>query len=680
MFTKFREEFLENSKTILKNSTALYKLDIDKDILWDTYYNNIPTEYNHIHITNHKYDCSACRHFIKQYGNICCIKDSKIKTLWSFNTSNPVFKNSIEKLSKLLESASIKEVFVIENSSDKTYRIGIDNNKKLLDNGHIDTYKHFYLDIPTKFQVSNKNEYVGNINIEKQVLKDSLELITEEAIKTVLNLTKKRELYRSDLQKEKLLTKLLKLKLLYMNDKTEMFLWENVVKNSHEFNKIKNTSMGVLLTDLSQGMDLNDAVDKYEFIVGDGYKRPQPIFDRKMVDFFKNDIINKGYNISFMERTFANTSDIPTKELIYINDEDDIVLRKDIFDKLNDNTVEKKQTFHNLKQISASEFIKNVIPTAKKIEIYSEQKLKHNLVNLVKPVNNCVENIFKWNNNISWTYNNNLAAPANIKEIVMSLGGNIEAILRCSIMWNHEKEYNDTDFDLHCYTPNNEVIYFGNLSDSLGGELDIDIRYPKKRIPAVENIYFKNNSNISNGRYKFYVNVYDKRCEYSNIKVNLKAGKEEYNFYINESVSSGKNIDIAYVICNKDENLFKVTPILKELKSNILDEEYEIKNNTFITVNAICTSPNYWGDNAVGNKHYMFLSNQIKKKNSLDTGIFYNEFLNWDFNSHKRIIEYLTLNNEVNYTNQQACGFGFPETKTNNVIFKVNNILYDVLF
>ncbi len=69
--------------------------------------------------------------------------------------------------------------------------------------------------------------------------------------------------------------------------------------------KIRNHSIGTLLVNISEGMDLDLAVRKYEQIVAPvNYKRPKAIFTKKMLEDAKKTITELGYMDS-LQRRFA---------------------------------------------------------------------------------------------------------------------------------------------------------------------------------------------------------------------------------------------------------------------------------------------------------------------------------------------------------------------------------------
>ena len=69
----------------------LYAINLDKDELWEVYMNAIPPQHNKIYRVRREHDCSCCRHFIKQIGNVVGIKDCKVESIWDITTENEVW-------------------------------------------------------------------------------------------------------------------------------------------------------------------------------------------------------------------------------------------------------------------------------------------------------------------------------------------------------------------------------------------------------------------------------------------------------------------------------------------------------------------------------------------------------------------------------------------------------------
>lgn len=113
----------------------------------------------------------------------------------------------------------------------------------------------------------------------------SMETFSIEAIETVIDLISQNLLYRGN---EWDLSPILDLKKKYDQIKNpkgkDIFCWEMSTQHGPAVSRIKNHSIGVLITDLSQGVDIETAVKRYENIVApQNYKRPKSIFTKKNV-------------------------------------------------------------------------------------------------------------------------------------------------------------------------------------------------------------------------------------------------------------------------------------------------------------------------------------------------------------------------------------------------------------
>ena len=68
-FVDFVKAMQDNFKEMTKDVKYLFEANIDKDVFWDLYLDSFPEGTNEIYRTNREYDCSCCRHFIKNIGN-----------------------------------------------------------------------------------------------------------------------------------------------------------------------------------------------------------------------------------------------------------------------------------------------------------------------------------------------------------------------------------------------------------------------------------------------------------------------------------------------------------------------------------------------------------------------------------------------------------------------------------
>ena len=529
------------------------------------------------------------------------------------------------------------------------------------------------MDLPSKFvDTSGKSEgdIKGGFRDTRNVFKRSLDEITEESLLTVLELISQNSLYRGK-EWEAVLKEFLKYKKVYDKLKTtekENYTWEQSVKVGGTIGRIKNHSMGTLLINISEGMDLNTAVGKFEFIVGDGYKRSTPVYSEKQFEAGKKEIIEQGYRES-LDRRFANPDDISINNILFSNkDSAKRIVGADIFDEMLSSIPVNPKKFSKVEEISIDNFIKDILPTAKELEVFLENKHSNNMASLIAPVDRDSKTMFKWNNNFSWAYSGNIT-DSSMKERVKSAGGNVEGVLRFSIQWN-DNEFDGNDLDAHCIEPNKSYeIYYGNRDrlSPTGGKLDVDIINPLKNIPAVENITWATTSKMENGTYKFLTNCFSYRGGRGGFKAEIEFNGQIYSFEYNKPLRSGEKVLVAEVTFDKDKGF----SIVEKLPSNLSSKEiWNLKTNQFIPASVVCLSPNYWdSQNGIGNLHYMFmLKNCI---NHESPNAFFVEFLKQDLVPHRKFFEALGAKMALKDTEDQLSGVAFSSTKRNELLVKV---------
>jgi hypothetical protein len=292
-----------------------------------------------------------------------------------------------------------------------------------------------------------------------------------------------------------------------------------------------------------------------------------------------------------------------------------------------------------------------------------ENSHQNNLVSLIAPVDPSSGNMFKWDNKFSWSYAGNMADS--IKERVKAAGGNVSGDVCCRLAW-----FNHDDLDLHMIEPDGYEIYFGTRlrKSPGGGALDVDMNAGRgtTRTP-VENIFYESVSKMKEGKYRLFVHNFAKR-ESTDVgfQVEFDFKGTTYTFVHKGAVADKKSVTVVEFNYSRENGI----TILKSLPSTMKSKEiWGLNTLTYVPVNAIMLSPNYWDEKGVGNKHYFFMLDGCVNDGSARG--FFNEFLKEELNKHRKVFEIVGSKMTTKESNDQLSGVGFSSTQKNSVMLRV---------
>ncbi|MCD7996475.1 MAG: hypothetical protein LUH21_04495 [Clostridiales bacterium] len=667
-FTEMRDLLCRHFSEMSKDVAHLFEVDVDKDELWNLYLDSFPTGKNEIYRERRWHDCSCCRQFIKTIGNAVIIKDNTVQTIWDFKTNDDTYQPVLNALSAYVKSKAVSDVYI-----SKFKKIGTDHNFEELPSGKVQQWDHFYLELPDKF-VDRTNRSVGDIQggfrDTKNVFKRSLDEISEDSLLTVLELISQNSLYKGE-EWQSVLTQFLKYKKEYDKVSDEMknnYAWEKSVIAGAVIGRIRNHSIGTLLINISEGMDLDLAVKKYEQIVApSNYKRPKAIFTKKMLEDAKKTIEELGYMES-LGRRFATLDDITVNNILFSNKSaaKRIAGVDDIFGEMEKEVAVNPKKFSKVEEVPVDKFVSDILPTAKELEVFFENKNSTNMVSLIAPENKDSKTMFKWNNNFGWAYSGNMT-DSDMKDRVKSAGGKVDGDLRFSIQWNDVNgECDENDLDAHCFEPGGEEIYFGHMRSRTNGMLDVDNTHPNRGVIAVENITWANRSTMRDGQYEFFVHQFANRGGRRGFRAEIEFDGQIYSFDYSKELRQNERVSVATVTLKNGEFSIK-----EELSSTTSSKDmWGIKTNQFVPVSVMMYSPNYWDEqDGIGHRHYFFMLKDCVNPETPNG--FYNEFLKQDLVQHKHVFEALGSKMRVQDVEDQLSGIGFSSTKRNELIVKV---------
>lgn len=604
--------------------------------------------------------CNCCKSFIRQFSGLVGIKDNKVLTMWDFECTDPEYTDAVKVMRDYILSCKIDSVYV--NSFAK---LGTD---KTPDPKRTVVWEHYFVNLPGNMVMREADigPHQGNARDNKSVLKRSLDEITDDAVNTVLELIGQNSLYRGSEHKANLAA-FLKLKEEYKkvpNALRDNFCWVQSVKTHAAVCRIRNTSIGTLLVDLSEGRDLDGAVAAFERVVAPAnYKRPTALVTPRMIEQAQQRLTELGM-LGSLERRILDSRDLNVNNTLFVHRPSGSGV-SDVFADLKKDTVVNPKSLNKVEEINIQDFVDKVLPHAKAIKVLVENIHMPNFVTLVGAKNPADPTMFKWGNNFSWAYTGDVTDS--IKERVKAAGGNVTGVLRVSLSW-----HNHDDLDLHIIEPNGYRIHFGNkrqLSPT-GGMLDVDMNMGggKTRTP-VENICWAQ-APKTEGKYSVIVNNYCRRDNQDGgFEVEIEYNGEIETFTSNTNAATGKNFPIGEFNYTKKDG---VQFINSSGKSNIAKynsrEKWGVKTGQFVPVRAVTLSPNFWNA-AAGNKHYMFLLEGCKSDEK--TRPFFNEFLTPELDADRKVFEVLGSKVNVDKAEDELSGIGFSDTARNHVFVEV---------
>jgi hypothetical protein len=465
--------------------------------------------------------------------------------------------------------------------------------------------------------------------------------------------------------------------------KTDNWCWINSYKLP--FAKFRNELIGTLCVELAEGKELNEACQTWNKRVDPAnYMKATAPITQKQIKQAQEFVQEQGYEESF-NRKFATLDDINVDEILHSNVGKAEIKTASVFDKVKStstSTRHKRSQFDEVEEVNIEKFMKDILPTCTSIEAFFENKHQGNLVALTTANNKDSKKMFKWNNNFSWTFNGNLAGKSQLAEMVEAKGGRTDGVFRFTHSWN-EIEPNQSLMDLHVFMPGNNHNYNSEIHDNYGsgrrvgwnnrqdsaskGKQDVDYTSaaPAGYIP-VENITFPDINKMPEGEYICKIHNWAFRNTGGQGKAEIAFQGQSFQ-YVYPKTKNKQWITVAKIILKNKE--FTIEHVLKPVNetSNTI---WNIDTNQFHKVNLVCLTPNHWGENNVGNKHYLFMLDGCKSDVALRS--FHVENLNADLLQHRKVMEVLGTTTMLEPNNNQLCGLGFNSTVGDELILKLN--------
>jgi len=682
-FSVFAKMVAASFQDMVKLTTQqVFVTAVDGDALFKQYLEAFPEGTDPIFKKKSEHDCGCCKHFIRRAGNVVTVGERgsvRTRTVWddAAERAPHPYKVVAKILRDAVLGARISDLYRV---SQKENSFGAAQTRSLdKDSGRALLWEHFYTgQIPRHLQAASPDAVRGEYRTTVEVFGRGLIELAPSAVETVLSLIEANNLYRGE-EHKRAVVEFQKAQQAYLalfdagkGRDGQVFCWSNAHGPASRF---RNTVIGTLVQDLSEGVDVERAVASFESKVApQNYKRTSAIITPGMVKKAMETIEALGLEPA-LERRFAVIGDISVNDVKWVDGAAKSKMRGGLGDVLmkhaeasSPRSTEDDES--RAEEIGIDDFVARVLPEATSVELLLKGRHLGNLVSLTAPVHPEPRQLFRWANDFAWSYAGNVADS--IAERVKKAGGKVEgALLRVSLSW-----FNYDDLDLHVYEPQGrgsaslrDHIFFGNKRGWTGGELDVDMNAggPRSR-EAVENVAWM--GTIPNGAYRVVVNNY---CKRENVDVGFvveveSAGKISH-FSYNKTVRDKQDVHVATLHLSGGvvERVEVGEPGVTA--SNISQTKWGLSTEKYAKVSAVTLSPNYWGENAVGNKHTIFLLDGCRCDEPA-RGI-YNEFLHPRLEQHRKVFEIIGEKTKCQPVEGALSGLGFSSTKRDSIIVKV---------
>lgn len=660
---------------------ALYQTDVKGEALWEAYLSAFPEGTDPIYRQRTEHNCSACRSFIKNVGNCVAIVDGKLVSIWDVQVSEPIYQAVADSMAQLVKSQVIENVFLTVEP-----KAGVDKNfEEIL--GSVVTWQHFFVNIPAKFMATKADigALLGNSKTTYEVMLRGLTETSSDAISTVLDLISQNSIYRGEEHKsavqafEALKSDFDKLSA----EEKSFFVWSKVITTPLAVSRIRNTSIGTLLTDISEGKDLEDSVKSFESKVApQNYKRPTALVTKAMIGKAQEKIEELGL-MSALSRRHAMLSDVTINNILHVHSSVRAKLTSNVFEDIAASLPEKAKSYDKVEEVSIDKFVADIVPRIESMEVLFENRHGSNLVSLIAPEDPTAGSLFKWGNNFSWDYAGGLADSA-IRKTVQERGGRVDGVFRFSHSWNHhEGKRNTSLMDLHVFMPGNGITDGNPVNDVYGNNQRVgwnqrdhiksggtqDVDYTGAAQPGyipVENITFPSLQKMPEGRYVCKVHNWSYRDPTtSGFSAEVEFGGEVFQYDHPAPLGSKKWVTVAEVTLKDGQ--FTIEHKLPTATSS--RTKWGMPTESFRKVSMLMHSPNHWDGEGVGNLHYFFMLEGAVREDAVRG--FYNEFLKNDLTLHRKAFEMVGSRMKSEGTSEQLSGLGFSSTQKNSVVVRV---------
>lgn len=617
------------------------------DDIFAAYLAAFPPGSNPVFRTNTEHDCSCCKNFVRNLGTVVSLATGKIRTVWDIPAVGHPYDDVAKAMAEHVRSRTLKSIY-----RTKERRYGAEYTLETLPNGTAHRWNHFHGRIADRHFSATPDAVRGAYDGKLQVFSRGLVELKFDALEDILDLISSKGLYRGE-EHEQAVRNFRTMLMAYkaIQDDTQRTIFSMVNANAPAA-QFRNTVIGTLAQDLSDGVPLDAAVKMFEDKVAPhNYKRPTALITPRMVDDAMKTIRELDLEPALSRRP-ARMSDVSVNAVLWVSRDARSAMKGGLDELLMSATRHTKKSASPATGIHINEFVRDVLPDATGLSVMAKHRHLGNLMTLTAPAHEGTNSeLFKWGNDFAWSYAGDVTDS--IRERVKKAGGNVNAKLRFSLSW-----FNHDDLDFHVKCPDGHIC-FVNKRNIL--DVDMNAGSGTTREP-VENLAF---IAPRDGTYDVWVNQYRRR-ETDNPGFVVEIADSNGVVQMSWDKPVADNINVAV-------GRFTVAGgVITDVKygdglvgGGVPQTKWGVTAEKLIEVSTLMLSPNCWGDHDVGNKHWFF----ILKGCAADEPVrgVYNEFLHPRLEKHRKVFEVLGNKTKCQPTADQLSGLGFSSTRDDTI-------------
>jgi hypothetical protein len=156
--------------------------EVDAGDMFEVYLGSFPIGTNPIFRERTEHDCSCCKNFIRNIGNVVSIKNGTVVTVWDVAGLGYPY----DVVAKALADR-VRQLPIISVYRTKEGAYGAEKTRELRD-GKTREWHHFFCHVERQHRSQMPDRDRGAINTAAQVFRRGLDELTLESIETVLDL------------------------------------------------------------------------------------------------------------------------------------------------------------------------------------------------------------------------------------------------------------------------------------------------------------------------------------------------------------------------------------------------------------------------------------------------------------------------------------------------------------